>query len=211
MARSPLLLSGPRAPAAEGRRRASTRDVLALLAGALALGVGSAWGLMRERPPIGAVQLGVWTSYPRIGSSEIDPYSRAVLTRAPYLPLATGEGVKFVAHRDETGEPLLQGCAYRLSGPTLPSRGWTLTFVDRGERTTAGAPALSDQDILTDERGEIAVTIAAGPRAGPWLPIPAGQPRFSLALRFYETPFTGGVSNLTAEALPRLTRLECRS
>jgi hypothetical protein len=189
-----------------------TRYLVVLVVGALAVGIGSGWALLGERPPFGAVHLGPWQSFPRMGSSDVDPYSRAILARGPHLPLAAGEGVQLLAQADSSGASLDAACRYLLSGSTLPSRGWTLSVTDRANRTVKGEDmaALSDADLVSDEKGEVRITASTRISSGTWLKLPA-EGRFGLILRFYDTPSSSAIGQLPLSALPRIERLACGS
>lgn len=188
-----------------------TRYLVILIIAALAAGIGSGWALLGERPPFGAVRLGPWQTFPRMGSSDVDPYGRAILARGPHLPLAQGEGVQLMAQTDIEGSALDARCQYRISGSTLPSRGWTLVLADSANRTLAGkyAAALSDADLLTDESGRLQITASATVAPGTWLRLPE-EGRFGLILRFYDTPASASIGQLAANALPVIERLSCR-
>jgi hypothetical protein len=208
MARTPLVLRAERSPITRGDMR--TRSLALLIVSALGVGIGSAWAVLGERPPLGALQIGAWQSFPRIGSADVDPYSRAILARGPHMPLASGEGVQFVARVDDAGWALTGACRYRVAGVTLPSRGWTLTAADRSDRALTGpaAASLGDGDIVASEQGAISITVAARVSSGNWLRVPASG-RFALILRFYDTPSSSGVAQLSAAALPRIERVSC--
>jgi hypothetical protein len=207
---SPLVLNA-KDRLARQRPDMKTRYLLALVLCSLAVGIGSGWALLGERPPFGAVNLGPWQSFPRIGSSDVDPYGRAILARGPHLPLAAGEGIQLIAQTDSAGAALEGRCRYLISGATLPSRGWTLTVSDTSNRALAGtsASALSDADVITDERGQVRVTASASIASGTWLRVPAGE-RFGLLLRFYDTPSSAAIGQLPASALPGIARMSCR-
>jgi hypothetical protein len=209
MARTPLAMPrGQRFSAPGAGMRARTAAMLVVAS--LAAGVGSAWSLMGETPPFGAVDVGAWTTYPRLGSSEVDPYSRAILARAAHLPLSTGEGVAFVAFADDAGRSLTGLCRYRISGRTLPSRGWTLTVTGTDGRALPGprAATLTDADLVTDESGLIEVRASAAVASGAWLRLPQGE-RFGLILRFYDTPLSASAAQLAPGALPAIARETC--
>lgn len=188
-----------------------TRYVFALVLCSLAAGIGSGWALLGERPPFGGVHLGPWQSFPRIGSSDVDPYGRAILARGPHLPLAAGEGIQLIAQSDSTNAALESRCSYRISGATLPSRGWTLTVADQSNRALTGkdAAALSDADLITSENGQIRITASAMVAPGTWLKLP-DYGRFSLILRFYDTPSSAAIGQLQPNALPLIERLSCK-
>ncbi|MCO4053581.1 MAG: DUF1214 domain-containing protein [Bosea sp.] len=187
-----------------------TRHLALLVFGALAAGMGSVWALLGERPPLGAASIGPWESFPRMGASDVDPYGRAILARGPHLPLAAGEGVQFSARVDNAGDALSSACDYRLTGATLPSRGWTMTVADRGGRALLAnqAAAISDADIVTDEGGRVTVSLSARVQPGVWLQTP-DRGRYTLILRFYDTPASASVAQLNKAALPAIERLGC--
>lgn len=207
MARSPLLL--PRERTSGSIMATSALGIIVLAA--LAAGIGSAAGLMKERPPFGAVGIGLWSTYPLLGSGEVDPYGRAILTRAPHLPLAAGEGVQFVAASDRSGAALYGDCRYRISGMTLPSRGWSLAVADADGRSLsdpAQASWLTDADLVTGKGGAIDITAAPTVAAGNWLRLPTGQ-RLAFVLRFYDTPLSATVAVIDSKALPDIERIGC--
>jgi hypothetical protein len=207
---TPLVLHG--GDRREGHRAdMKTRYVLVLVICALATGIGSGWALLGERPPFGAVRVGPWQSFPRIGSSDVDPYGRAILARGPHLPLAAGEGIQFLAQSDSSGSALDARCRYLIGGSTLPSRGWTLTVVGRSNRALAGqdAAALSDADLITDESAEVRLVASSTVAAGAWLRLPS-EGRFGLIMRLYDTPSSAAIGQLPPGALPRIDRLSCR-
>jgi hypothetical protein len=206
MAKSPLLLPPEAAP----RRGMTTAVTAAILIGALAVGVASAGSLLREHPPFGAVHVGPWRSHPAIGSADVDPYGRAILTRAPHFPVALGEGLQFVAFIDGEGRGLDGACRYRLAGSTLPSRGWTLAVGDRDGRSLRSAASyLTDGDMVTGEDGRVRVQVAASAQGGAWLRLPGPGP-FTLILRFYDTPVSATAALLDPASLPAIERVGCR-
>ncbi len=205
MARAPLIL--PRLPSGSGGM--STRLVALLVLGGVAAGVASASALLKELPPFGAVAVGPWRTFPLMGSGDIDPYARAILIRAPHLPMAAGEGLKFVAFGDGQGRSFSAECRYRLSGLTLPSRGWSLAIADPEGRSRRDDPAyLTDADMVVGEDGRLSITVSRRASAGNWLPSPAFG-RYTLVLRFYDTPVSSSTASLEAQALPAIERLEC--
>ncbi|MGL4439653.1 MAG: DUF1214 domain-containing protein [Bosea sp. (in: a-proteobacteria)] len=189
-----------------------TRNLFVLVLSSLIVGIGSGWMLLGERPPFGAVHLGPWQSFPRMGSSDVDPYGRAILARGPHLPLAAGEGIQLVAQSDSTAAALDARCSYRIIGSTLPSRGWTMTVADTANRALSGpqAAALSDADVVTDETGQLVITASTMIAAGTWLRLPADR-GFNLILRFYDTPSSAAIAQLPSSSLPRIERLSCRN
>lgn len=183
--------------------------VIALGAG---LGLASARYAVAERPWIGRAQVGAWTTWPKSGARDTDPYMRAYLARGVHLPLGAGEGLELIAERDDAGQPLDGRCRYAVTGVTPPARGWSLGVADpsRGPLQLAVArESFTNAELVRDERGGLRIVAAATPEAGNWLPLPASG-RFQLRLRLYDTPISSHAGELRPEALPRITRIDCR-
>ena len=100
-----------------------------LLAGVIGvlIGLGVTYVTLRHGVSFGAVRAGPWTTWPRAGGADIDPYLRAQLTRSGEIPLGATEGVSFIARKDSAGATLNGACSYRVSGQTPQARYWTLT------------------------------------------------------------------------------------
>lgn len=182
--------------------------VIALGAG---IGLASAHYAVAHRPVVGLVKIGAWQTWPSSGGRDIDPYMRAYLARGVHLPLGAGEGVELVAEADDAGQELDGRCRYRISGTTPPTRAWTLTVNDL-EGRVFGPPVsrtgFTDQEIVRDESGMIAIVAAAAVQPGNWLPLP-GSRRFALRLRIYDTPLSGQAGELRPDMLPRISRVDC--
>ena len=97
---------------------------------AAGVGVGLTWTTTTRGTELGTLTIGAWTARPRTGTSDIDPYSRATITRNGELPIGTGDGVAFTAARDDNKKALDGRCDIVVSGVTPPARFWTLTLYD---------------------------------------------------------------------------------
>jgi hypothetical protein len=156
----------------------------------LALGFGVTAATLKSGCGFGAFRVGPWTSWPRVGGPEIDPYARAVLARRGEAPLGRDEGLVFVASADSAGGPLDGRCDYRVADPLPAARYWTL-----GLATASGAPlanptdrlGYTSADILRREGGAFELVISRHARPGNWLS-PGEANSFALVLRLYETP-----------------------
>jgi hypothetical protein len=183
--------------------------VIALGAG---LGLASARYAVAERPWFGRAQIGAWTTWPKSGARDIDPYMRAYLARGAHLPLGAGEGLELIAEKDDTGRSLDARCRYVVSGTTPPARGWSIRAVNPASRPFQLAverESFTDAEIVRSERGGMRIVAAATPEAGNWLPLPADG-RFELRLRLYDTPIASHAGELRPDTLPRITRVDCR-
>jgi hypothetical protein len=185
--------------------------VIGALALAAALGLGTADLATRGGYPFGSVRAGPWTTWPRVGSREADPYARAVMARNADVPLAVGEGLALTANVDDAGRPLDSGCIYRIGSEMPPARFWTLTFYDSAGRlvaSEANRSGFTSAEILRDAAGLFTILAAREPQTGNWLPLPASGP-VSIILRLYDTPVAGGAASLEGRSLPKIERLEC--
>jgi hypothetical protein len=186
--------------------------VLTALAIATISGFGSAYISLSGTPPVGAVRIGAWTAWPRMGSREIDPYARAIVARSGELPLGLGEGLTLLARVDSAGAPLDSRCQYRLAGTMPAARAWTLTlFDDRGRRIDdpQATTGFTSANVLRASDGTTTIEIARDATPGNWLRLPETG-RFMLALRLYETPVSSSSAALSRGSMPSIERLSCQ-
>jgi hypothetical protein len=160
------------------------------LAFAAAAGLGMTWFAVTRDVAFGGITLGVWKSWPKTGTTDIDPYARAIISRTGELPLGSGDGVAFVARADEAGQSLDGRCELVVSGTTPPARFWTLSLYDMDGRLVAnalGRHGFTSQEIVRGAEGNFDITISPRSRPGNWLPT-GGVERYMLVLRLYDTP-----------------------
>jgi hypothetical protein len=175
---------------------------LLALAVAAAVGLGATWLSLSRGTAFGAVTIGAWTAWPKIGTRDIDPYARATMARSGELPLGSGDGVAFIAAADDGGRPLDGRCDVLVSGTTPQARFWTLTLYDPQGRmvgNTIGHQGFTSQEILRRSDGSFDIVVAPRARAGNWLPT-NGVDRYVLVLRLYDSPV--GVATRAAREVP---------
>jgi len=182
-----------------------------LLASSLAV-AGGAWSLvsvLNNRQGTGALVVGAWTAFPKIGSPDADPYSKARTSREGILALGSAEGIAFSATTDTAGDALRAECSYRIEGNVPTSRFWTL--VANGDQPAperpARLPALNSQSVLRRADSSFAVTVAAHPAAGNWLQN-SGTGPMALVLTIYDTNLTTG-SEFSEILMPGIEPLGC--
>lgn len=196
------------------RKSSNTVLVLYALAIGAGLGLASADFATRGGYPFGGVAIGAWTAWPRTGSIDADPYSRAVNARRGEIPLALGEGMLVTAAADDTGRSLDAACTYTIGGVVPPARAWTLTIAGRGAADPDAAvlrEGFTSTEILRDADGRFVITVGPDAQPGNWLPTPRRTGPMRLALRLYDTPVAASVGSLDRNTLPAITRLGCRS
>jgi hypothetical protein len=191
--------------------------LLSLLKFLIVVLAGTALGLLVTRevlqrgPVFNTEKAGPWTSVPKSGALDIDPYARARLARNAELPLGTAEGLSFIARDDSSGTLLQPRCDYEVSGSVPPTRYWTLTLISpRGSLIDNPAKrfGFTSAEIVRAADGTFDITVARQARPGNWLPLGDAQP-FVLMLRLYDTLLDFGTAKLDASAMPRILKGRC--
>lgn len=212
MLTTPEQIAPRRAGTLQRRRGGASFPILAILAtlSGLALGLGSARYALDRNYPFGGVHAGPWLLWPRVGSREIDPYARAIVSRRGELPLGVGEGIALHARTDDSGRALDPSCIYTI-GPGVPqTRAWTLTAYDGQGRAQDELGRVFSGGIVRKPDGGFEIAAAREVQAGNWLRLPAQEP-ITLVLRLYDTPIVAGAAALDPASVPRIERLGCAS
>ena len=181
------------------------------LAVAALVGLGTTWLALTRGTAFGAVAIGAWTAFPKAGTRDIDPYARAAIARSGELPVGSGDGVAFLARRDDDGRPLDGRCDVLVSGTTPQARFWTLTLYDPQGRLIGNSidrQGFTSQEVVRRSDGSFDVTVAPRIRAGNWLPT-NGVDIYVLMLRLYDSP-VGVATRAAREApMPSVTVQSC--
>ena len=175
------------------------------------IGLAATYYAVERGEGFGAVHAGPWTGFPKSGSSDADPYARAVVSRTAEIPLGLAEGLTFIARTDEAGKKLDPHCDYTVRGPVPVARDWTMTLMDpRGALIDNAAKqyGFTSAAILRAEDGLFTITISRAARPGNWLPLGEAK-EFEIVLRLYDTPVSATAAALDAAAMPSITRGRC--
>ena len=178
---------------------------------AAAVGLGSTWMTTTRGTEFGTLTIGAWTARPRIGTVDIDPYSRATITRNGELPIGAGDGIAFTATRDDKKKPLDGRCDVVVSGVTPAARFWTLTLYDTKGRLVANTLqryGFTSEEIIRGADGGFEIHIAPRARAGNWLPT-GGIERYALMLSLYDTPVGVATRNKRDAPMPTVATVGC--
>jgi hypothetical protein len=161
----------------------------ALYVSAVALGVGSAFWVLKKAPWMNpSVLVGAWKSYLRAGSPDADLYTRASVAVNGLLALGREETMYFIATADDAGHALRSNCSYRVEGNPPQSRWWSVTaYAD--DMFLFDAPnrqySLNATTAKLDAHGRFSLTTGPQIQAGTyWLPT-SGQRGLILTLRLY--------------------------
>lgn len=184
---------------------------LVMLACSIGGGAASLWYVLADPDATGALTVGQWTAFPKIGAPDADPYAKARVAREGVLALGSAEGVAFVATRDQDGRRLRLECTYRVEGATPPSRFWTL-FADGSAapadvRSGAGLPALNSWSMARQPDNSVRVTVSPQPAPGNWLGV-AGSGPMTLVLTVYDAALSRDVSAATT-TMPAIVPAGC--
>jgi hypothetical protein len=162
---------------------------LVLYLGAVAIGLGSAWWVVKKAPWMGStVQVGAWRANLHAGSQDADMYTRASIAVNALLALDRSETMYFVATRDDMGRTLRSDCNYRVLGTPPKSRWWSITAyaedmflfdVARGHHSLNGSTA------KLDGNGQFALTVGNTEYTGTHWLATTGDGGLVLTLRLY--------------------------
>jgi hypothetical protein len=179
--------------------------VLGLVGGAVVT-----WKVLGAARLPGTVSYGPWVVWPKAGTLEADPYSRAFFAKRGDIPMTPAEGLAFFASSDQSSEALDGRCRYRIEGIFPTARAWTLTVYRSDGRiisNPAGRMSFTSAEAIV-ESGVTRIELSSTPTPGNWLPL-ADKERFIVALRFYDTPLSAIASVLEEKRLPKLELTAC--
>jgi len=169
---------------------------------AAAVGLGATYLALTRGATFGGLTIGAWTAWPKTGTTDADPYARAMIARTGQLPMALGDGVAFTAQSDDNDRPLDGRCDVLLSGITPAARFWTVTLYNINGELVANSISrygFTSQEIVRAADGTFEITVAPRANPGNWLPT-GGIERYSLILRLYDTSV--GVSTKAGKEVP---------
>lgn len=181
-----------------------------LYVSAVALGLGSAWWVLKKAPWLNpTTEVGVWKTNLRAGSPDANMYARASIAVNALLALGRDETMYFVASADNDGHPLRSNCSYRVTGPAPKARWWSVTaYAD--DMFLFDAPnkhySLNGTSARLDTKG--AFSLVLGPKQPTsddfWVPT-LGERGVVLTLRLYN-PSPELQANPTSLTAPRIER-----
>jgi hypothetical protein len=175
------------------------------------LGLGLTWLASSGGNGFGAVQNGAWTSWPKSGTADADPYARASYARSGELPIELSDGILFLATADDAGHALDGRCDIRVSGRLPPARLWTLTLNDARGRlidNPAERYGFTSSEVVWNADGSLDLVAAPRARPGNWLPTGARE-RVALVLRLYDVPVGVGARTSGHPQMPSIRQERC--
>lgn len=159
-----------------------------------------------------AVAAGPWTGWPRNGTPDIDPYTRAILAYSGEMPLSESDAMSFVAHGDSNGAEFDPACDYMVKGEVPSARYWTLTLLSPAGApiaNRAGRQGFTSSELVRASGGGFEITISRHARPGNWLPLGSAS-KFILVLNLYDSELSVPVGALDAASMPGLVKGRCQ-
>lgn len=209
-------VSGPPVNRPPLRHGAARPNLLAMLRYAVIcvlgvlLGIASAAAAISTLGARGALTSGPWQTPLDAGGPGRGPYPRAAAALRATLALSRREALYFRATTDSAGAPLRGACTYRVHGPAMPARWWSLTLYDAAHNLIAAAPNRTSIASATATRaadGGFSVLISPRAQAGDWLDT-ANAPGLVLLTRLYQ-PGAAAAAAPRSIPLPAIDRLSC--
>jgi hypothetical protein len=175
----------------------------------VALGLGSLAAVVSALLAPYEERYGPWEGTGIVGRVPQSPWERVATATRGLVGLPRSETIYLEASTDEDGRAFEPGCAYRISGPPLPARWWSLTPYDAGWELIPnpdGVYSLGSHNAVLDEHGRFSLLMHAGAAGPAELPLDDG-PGTWLVLRLYH-PEAGVAERLGEIEWPRIRR-EC--
>ncbi len=160
---------------------------------AAAVGIASAYAVLRSNLLAQPIQVGAWATTTLAGNPNADLYTRAKIALDALLALSREETMYYVARSDSAGRPLRSQCSYEVKGQPPAARWWSITaYADDMFLFDAANKqfSLNGSTARLNAAGEFVLrTGSAEPVAGTgeaprWLPTP-GARGVVLTLRLY--------------------------
>mgnify|MGYP000039876630 FL=1 len=180
------------------------------LAAGLVLGAASGWWVMAHAGARG-VEVKGWTGSSVAGAVDADAWTRAQVAVRGLLALNKSQAIYLTTRRDDQGQPLREGCRYRVSGGAMPARWWSVTVY-----AADNFLPINDDDALSFDATEVRPDAA-----GNWTALLASKREgdgawastrnagaFDITLRLYN-PAPAVQADLHAIPVPRVTRIDC--
>ncbi|MEW6261998.1 MAG: DUF1214 domain-containing protein [Thermodesulfobacteriota bacterium] len=182
-------------------------QILAAIAAALILGLGSAVWAVNSVAQRTWVKNGAWHIDLAVGSSEADLYTRAAVARSGLFALNKSETIYFVTSTDDEGRSLSSECDYRVEGRDLEARWWSITLYGADYFLIPNEQKKYSYNWRNVERqpdGGYVIHVSPTPKKGNW--IPSGREKqLYLSLRLYN-PVDQAVARPDQAILPRIIR-----
>lgn len=176
------------------------------------LGLLATFIIVEQGKGFGAIVAGPWIGWPRDnGTSDLDPYTKAILAYSGKMALSQSDALSFIAYGDSTGAPFDPDCDYVMSGEVPAARYWSLALLSPSGAPLAKGPGragFTSSEILRRSDGKFEIIISRHARPGNWLPLGEAT-RYVLVLYLYDSELSVAAGALRAANMPNITRGGC--
>ena len=184
--------------------------LLAALAAALVLGLGSAYLAVKGAAPADAsVKNGPWETNLSAGATSADIYTRAAVAIGGLLALNKSETIYFNADKDSAGEAFDPACTYRIEGHDPDARWWSVTAYGR-DRFLIDTPSkrysIGKTNVVRTADGAFVIRVSTTAHVENW--IASSPDGFMLTLRLYN-PGASVTTDPSAVPLPSIAKETC--
>ncbi|RED15259.1 DUF1214 domain-containing protein [Parasphingopyxis lamellibrachiae] len=179
--------------------RLALRIVCALILG-IAIGLGAVWWSLRAGIDAFDIRSGPWVTSQNFGSAEASDRERAIVAVRGLMALTASEAIYLNAAIDSEGRALDGGCRYRISGPPLPARWWSVTAYGTDSHLIPNAT----HAYSAGGDGAEPILAMVGPEASAADVVTRAGEAFELTIRAY-----GPGDGLVEGPLPEIERLSC--
>ncbi|AQX28935.1 hypothetical protein BJB63x_002400 [Bartonella sp. JB63] len=146
-------------------------------------------------------------TYPHIGTTKADPYTRARTAKRGDISLGHPENLIFQLWTDNQKRPLYPNCHYSLKGHIPETRLFTLYAADKFLKPYTSKNnipfALHTYNVIYENDGSLRINISPTPQTGNWL-ASTSQKEFGLILTLYDT----SIISTTALRKPMMPSIE---
>lgn len=183
--------------------------LLAALALAITLGLGSAYLSVLSLRGAHTIQNGPWSTSLETGGTDAGMYTRAYVALTGLLALNKDETIYFGATRDSSGAPLDGACAYRIEGRDPDARWWSVTLYGTDHYLIANPSnrySVSQSNVTRATDGTFVIRLSASPEPDNW--IATSPDGFQITLRLYNPGETIKADPASAP-LPSIVKEAC--
>ena len=156
---------------------------------------------------------GTWLFSDKIGAAAASGVERARVAIGGPLGLSAKEAVYFVTQQDDDGAPLRSQCTYRVAGPKIDTRWWSLALYDTITQhyvpNTENRSSWNSVSVPRADDGTWVINVSPIPQEQSWLPSQEEADKtFELMLRVYN-PSDATRARLPNIELPTVERVSC--
>ncbi|EJF90576.1 DUF1214 domain-containing protein [Bartonella tamiae] len=155
---------------------------------------GGAWSvdyILKHFEGFGHFKIGQWSAYPKAGTEQDEPYSRARFAKNGIVSLGQTEGLAFQLWNDSNNRPLKSHCTYRLYGLLPEARLFTLYTVNETFyplKIDELLPfSLHSNNIIFRQDENLSISISPNAQPYNWLATSFKDMKYGLILTLYDT------------------------